>query len=155
VGGPTIPGNTTFNGTTWALTASGQYIGKTSDPFQFADRSLSGNGTVIAKGNTLQKTDPWAPAGIMIRETTAPNSMFASVDYTPGNGVRFLTRTTTGANATSVAATGVALPLWVKLTRVGNSFAGYYSTNGTTWTQIGTTTTIAMSSNTLIGLVAC
>jgi len=40
----------------------------------------------------------------------------------------------------------------VKLTRAGNNFAGYYSTDGTHWTQVGGTTAIAMDTTAQAGL---
>jgi hypothetical protein len=41
----------------------------------------------------------------------------------------------------------------VRLARTGNSFAGYYSSDGLNWTQVGNTTVLSVSSNALIGLV--
>ena len=43
-------------------------------------------------------------------------------------------------------------PVWVKLTRVGNDFSAYYSTNGVDWTQVGSTQTIVMSDTLRAGL---
>jgi hypothetical protein len=40
----------------------------------------------------------------------------------------------------------------VKLTRTGSSFAAFYSSDGSTWTQIGTAQTITMASGATIGL---
>jgi hypothetical protein len=42
--------------------------------------------------------------------------------------------------------------VWVKLTRSGNTFSGYYSTDGVTWTQIGTAQTIALNPTVQAGL---
>ncbi|MGO4270811.1 hypothetical protein AB4Z22_13350 [Paenibacillus sp. TAF58] len=39
----------------------------------------------------------------------------------------------------------------MKLSRTGNTFTSYISPDGTTWTQIGSTT-VSMSSNAYIGL---
>ena len=43
---------------------------------------------------------------------------------------------------------------WLKLTRAGNTITAYSSANGTTWTQVGTTT-IAMSDPVTVGLFVC
>ena len=40
----------------------------------------------------------------------------------------------------------------MKLVRSGNTFAGFSSPDGNTWTQVGATVTIAMSANALVGL---
>jgi predicted phage tail protein len=45
----------------------------------------------------------------------------------------------------------LSAPYWVRLVRNGNTFTGYRSPNGTTWTQQGTTT-ISMGSTVYVGL---
>ena len=42
----------------------------------------------------------------------------------------------------------------MKLTRNGSTFTAYYSTNGTSWTQISTTATITMGNTIYVGLIA-
>jgi hypothetical protein len=61
-------------------------------------------------------------------------------------------RTTTGGTTTSTSKTGVAIPVWVRLTRSGNTFTAQYSTNGNTWTQVGTPQEIQMSADVYVGL---
>jgi hypothetical protein len=46
-------------------------------------------------------------------------------------------------------------PLWLRVTRSGNSFSGYFSSNGVSWTQIGTGITISMGSTIVAGLAVC
>src|ERR1035437_8536544 len=43
---------------------------------------------------------------------------------------------------------------WVKLAQNGNTFKGYYSVDGTNWTQVGTTT-IGMGAANYLGLAFC
>ena len=47
---------------------------------------------------------------------------------------------------------GIATPVWLKLTRVGDQFTGYYSPDGSGWTSIGPSETIFMSSLPIAGL---
>jgi hypothetical protein len=49
----------------------------------------------------------------------------------------------------------MAAPLWLRVTRSGNSFSGFFSTNGVTWTQIGSSVTVSMASSALAGLAVC
>jgi hypothetical protein len=42
--------------------------------------------------------------------------------------------------------------MWARLVRAGNTFTGYYSSDGGSWTQIGTPVTLTMNSNALVGL---
>ena len=70
---------------------------------------------------------------------------------TPGNGVTWQTRSSTGGTTANAASTGLTAPYWVKLVRSGNTFTGYRSANGVTWAQQGTTT-IAMGTTVYVGL---
>jgi regulation of enolase protein 1 (concanavalin A-like superfamily) len=115
---------------------------------------VSGDYSIQAKVLSVQNTGSHAKGGVMIRETTATNSTMAMVDLTPSAGVEFVWRTTTGGSAASAVVSGITAPNWVRVTRSGNTFTGYYSTNGTTWTALATNT-ITMASNVYIGLPVC
>jgi hypothetical protein len=120
----------------------GTDIWNTADQFRFAAQRLTGNGAIVAKVESVVNTDPWAKAGVMIRESLAPGSRFAAVYATPGNGVRYQARLLTDSAATSDTSVAtpeqIALqtPVWVKIERSGNSFSGFYSTDGVQWTAM-------------------
>jgi len=152
---------------TYTMTATGVDIWNQADEFHFACKILTGSGSIVAKVLSIEQTDPWAKAGVMIRETLDPGSKFAAVYITPTNddgsatnGCRFQARTDTDAAATSdssVATTeqmAIIAPYWVKLERdVAGNFRGYYSSNGSTWTAISwNPQLITMSSNVYVGL---
>src|SRR5215831_13547745 len=99
---------------------SGSDIWDVADEFQFDFQVLSGDGTIIARVVSQSPTDPWAKAGVMIRETLAANSRHAFMALTSGNGVAFQRRLATGGNSTGTTVAGPAAPYWVKLTRSGN-----------------------------------
>jgi hypothetical protein len=61
-------------------------------------------------------------------------------------------RAATGASTSASGTLGVTLPYWVKVTRSGNSFSSYTSSDGVTWTQRGTSQTITMAPNVYVGL---
>jgi hypothetical protein len=106
----------------------------------------------VARVVSVQNTDPWAKAGVMLRDSRSADAAYADVVVTPGQGVSFQCRSAAGANASSVTLPGVTAPVWVELVRAGNAFSGYYSTDGVNWTQVGTTQTIAMGATALAGL---
>jgi regulation of enolase protein 1 (concanavalin A-like superfamily) len=92
----------------------------------------------------------------MIRETLNGNSRneFMGVSLgLPTPGFTSQRRTTTGGSSvTSPAGTANASPNnWVRITRAGNTFTVYKSSNGTSWTQVASTT-ITMGSSVSIGL---
>ncbi|MEL6650212.1 MAG: discoidin domain-containing protein, partial [Bacteroidota bacterium] len=71
----------------------------------------------------------------------------------PGSGgVSFQRRTSTNNNSSSNSKGSPALAEWVRIVRSGNSFKSYHSNNGTSWTQIGGTVNISMSSTVYVGL---
>lgn len=47
-----------------------------------------------------------------------------------------------------------AYPSWLKLVRTGNSYAGYYSTDATTWTLLGTVTLPSAAATQDVGVFA-
>ena len=122
----------------------------TSDAFNFAYQTLSGDGTIVAR--IVSTNSLFAQAGIMIRETLNANakSMFVGT-YT--NVIYTMFRTTTGGSASSARNSGSpGLPYWVKLVRSGSSFTGYQSLDGLNWAQIGTSQTISMAQTVYVGL---
>jgi hypothetical protein len=145
---------------TFTMTAAGTDIWGVADEFHYAFKTLTGVGTIEAQVLSVDNTDPWAKAGVMIRETLEPGSKFAAVYITPGNGCRFQARTDTDADATSdssVATTGqiaITAPYRIKLERdLSGNFRGYYSSDGATWQSMSwNPQPITMSSNVYIGL---
>jgi hypothetical protein len=145
---------------TYTMTSTGADIWNAADEFHYAFKTLTGPGSIVAKVLSVDNTDPWAKAGVMIRETLGAGSKFAAVYITPGNGCRFQARSDTDIAATSDSGVATAeqiaivAPYWVKLERdVAGNFRGYYSDNGTTWrTMSWNPQNISMGSNVYIGL---
>ena len=152
IGAIGIPGNATFSNGTYTVTASGADIWSTVDAFRFGYQTMSGDGSVIAMVGSIQNTNAWAKAGVMIRASTAANDANAAIFVTPGSGITFQWRSTAGAASSNSTISGLTAPYWVKLTRSGNAFTGYYSTNGVNWTQLGSSQTITMGSSVLAGI---
>jgi polygalacturonase len=148
---PTVAGNGLYDVTTKNYTNTGGGAGfgsGTTDQFNFNSTALAGDGTLVAKVVSQTGTNAAAKAGVMIRDTTANNSSFAAVVVTPTSGVQFIWRSSTGGStATPVTVAGQAAPLWVKLVRSGSSFSAAYSSDGVTWTAIGTAQTVTMASS--------
>ena len=113
----------------------------TSDNFRYVDEATSGNWTIVADVTSISDVDGWGKAGVMIRASTAANAVYAGIFVTAGDGIAFQYRTKAGGSTTAVSANDYGV-YWVKMVQSGSSFSGYYSTNGTTWTQVGSTVTI-------------
>ena len=154
IGLPGNAGHYSYDSGTYTVTGGGADIWGTADQFNFASVPLNGDGVIIARVRSLQNTDTWAKAGVMFRESFNGGSRDAYVTMTPHNELQFAVRATTDAAAVVVGnATGNAIPVWVKLVRQGTSLAGYWSSNGTLWNQLGQAITINMAATVSVGLV--
>jgi len=144
---------------TFTMTASGADIwlvnNVEADEFHFAYKMLTGAGSIVAKVNSVQNTNVWAKAGVMIRETLDPESAHAFACITPSNGIASQGRPSTGGTSFNYNQTGVAAPYWVKLERsISGLFTVSHSANGSTWLPVtgATPQTISMGANVYIGL---
>ena len=99
--------------------------------------TATGDCTIIARVASVQNVNPWSKAGVMIRASLDANAANAFIAVTPGNGVTWQYRSSTGGGTTWNNTSGLSAPYWVKLVRSGNIFTGYRSSDGTNWTQQG------------------
>jgi hypothetical protein len=154
IGSPGHTGSASYNASasTYTVSGGGSDIWNTADQFNFASQAFSGNGSIVARVASITNTNAWAKAGVMFRTSSNANSAFADVVATAGEGVSFQWRSSAGAQCGYSQVIGITAPVWVKLTRTGNSFAGFYSTNGTTWIQIGFAQVVTMGTTALAGL---
>jgi hypothetical protein len=149
-------GSESWSNGAFTLAGSGNDIWGTADAFRFVYETNSGNCTLIARVVSLAEPtnvtiDAWSKAGVMIRASMDPGAANAFIAVTPGNGVTWQDRSSTGGSSVNAATTGLSEPYWVKLVRSGTTFTGYYSPDGTNWTQQGTAT-ITMASTVYVGL---
>jgi regulation of enolase protein 1 (concanavalin A-like superfamily) len=155
IGTPPLAGSTTFNAGTYTVKGCGSDIYGTADQFQFASDSRTGDVTITARVASQTNTNAWAKSGVMIRQSTAANSAYVGIYITPTNGIDMQYRTTAGGSAADLArATGLVAPYWLRLVRSGNTFTGYRSADGITWTQVGTTS-VTMTGSIAVGLAVC
>ena len=151
IGGVGIAGSWSLAGTTHTVRGSGTDIWDATDQFHFVSQPLTGDATIVARVVSLGNTDPWAKAGVMIRETVAGGSRHVYCGVTPGNGVFVEQReATNGATGHSWGPRTTA-PCWVRLERQGATIRGYESADGQTWTLISTVS-ISLTNPVQIGL---
>jgi len=137
IGSPGVPGSATWDGSAFTVRGSGSDIGDTSDAFHFAYQAVSGSASVVARVDSLQNTNGWAKAGVMIRESLAPNARYVMMVITPGNGTAFQRRMATGAASLLSAGPAGTAPRWVRVVLSGNKVTASVSSNGTSWTTVG------------------
>jgi hypothetical protein len=151
VGQVGVTGSASYSNGTFTLKGSGVDIWDAADSFRYAYQPLNGDGQITARVASQQNTDPWALAGVMVRETLDANSPQALAAITPGNGASFTWRSTIGAASSYTNGNAATVPYWVRLKRSGNTFTAYKSADGTNWTQYAQAT-ITMGSTAYVGL---
>jgi hypothetical protein len=158
IGPVTIGGSAVYDSPsdTTTISASGADIFGTSDEFNFNSSTMTGNGSAIAYVDSITNTNAWAKAGVMVRNDSAAGSVFTGLFVSPTNGITFEYRTTAGGitnqEISSPAGGPTPAPVGLKLTRTGNSFSAFYSTDGINWISVGPSQTVALNTTTLAGL---
>jgi hypothetical protein len=114
-----------------------------SDNLYFVRQSLAGDGSITVRvaGLTGEIAGehgsrpglvPWAKAGLIIKANTAPGSAYAAVMLTGSHGVRMQSDFTGEIGGPSASSS-----CWLRLVRTGETITGSASTDGTSWTTIG------------------
>ncbi|MCS7033590.1 MAG: fibronectin type III domain-containing protein, partial [Phycisphaerae bacterium] len=156
IGNALPPGSTqtVTNDRDYNLHAGGADIWGNSDSFRFAYKQLTGDFDVVVLITGVTNTHPTAQAGLMARASLSSSAMNVMQRTDASNRFRFAYRASTGGTTTATGSlthpTGQG---WLRLTRVGNTFTGYSSTDGVNWTQTGTVS-LDMGATLFVGLAA-
>jgi len=121
---------------TFMMSATGSDIWNLNDQCRFAYGRLTGDGSIVARVDSLVNTDEWAKAGVMIRSSLRADAANAYMYVTPVGRRVFHNRAADKTGDCRVAqsrAGAISLPCWVRVERKGNVFTGYYSADGITW----------------------
>jgi len=149
IGHITVPGYTSYDNGIFTVRGSGGDIWATVDEMQFVHQPVGGDSEVTARVTSQTNTNEWAKAGVMFKESTISGSKYVMLAVTPSHGIRFQYN----FNGESGSADYTFPNGWLKLTRTGNTFKGYSSTDGNAWTLVGQVTLNDMPANMLGGLV--
>ena len=89
VGSPALAGSASYASGVFTVKGGGVDIWAGSDQFNYVSQPLTGNASIVARVTSQSDTDPWAKAGVMIKQSTASGSSYALLGVTPGNGIAF------------------------------------------------------------------
>ncbi len=155
VGAPGLAGGATYDAAAagWVVWGSGQDIWNNADQFHFASKAVRGWERIMVQITSLTPSDPWAKAGVMFRDSEDAGAMFVDVLATAAQGVAFQWRAQTDGSCGSVQVANVppptpSAPLWLELTKSGSTFHASYSTDGTTWSEVGAGVNVAFVNRT-------
>ena len=151
IGTGNLAGSASFLSGSYTISGSGVLTGS-ADTGYYVYQTLSGDGSISARIDQMQNTGTSSRVGVMIRNTLADNSQYTAMTATGTGAYRWSRRTAAGAKSSvSNHGNGTLPNLWVRVTRVGNVFTSFTSTNGTTWTSVGSVT-MTLNTNCYIGL---
>jgi regulation of enolase protein 1 (concanavalin A-like superfamily) len=151
IGSVSPAGSAAGSGGAFLVAGSGADIWGTTDAFHFVSRTLTGDGTIVARVTSVEAVDQWTKAGVMMRESLDPRSRHAMMIASPSKGAAFQRRMATGGVSTHTTAGPLTAPHWVRLVRTGNTFHASVSMDGGTWTPVGSET-IAMAQTIHVGI---
>jgi len=151
IGAVAAPGSAGAAGSAFTVRGSGADIWGSADELQFVHRKLAGDGAITARVASLDATHEWAKAGVMIRESLAPGAKHAFVLVSAAKGLAFQRRISTGGSSASTSGGAGAAPRWLRLTRASSTVTAFASSDGTSWTKIGSAS-ISMATDVYIGL---
>jgi len=141
-----------------------------ADSFYFVRQPLAGDGSITVRVTSLtgllppdnsdngagpfdsvHGVEPWAKAGLIVKENLSRGSAYAAIMVAADHGVR-LQWNYTGDTAGLPGPVGPANPRWLRLTRSGDVITGYDSADGTHWARVGTVTLAGLPATAQVGL---
>jgi regulation of enolase protein 1 (concanavalin A-like superfamily) len=152
IGNPSTESTVNYTTNSLEITTESGNFGGTTDQGNLSYQVYSGNFDVSVRVASLGLSEIFAQAGLMARESLTNNGRFAASFATPAmNGSFFEWRATVGGLTSTAGNFPANYPnTWLRLQRVGNTFAGYAGYDGQTWTELGSQT-IAMSNQVYLG----
>jgi len=139
------------NGRLHVIGAGADIFGRL-DQGHFVYKEMTGAVEIIARVDTLDNTDPFAKAGVMVRDTLDADARYVGVFATPENGVRYQYRLDTGGTTDREFDANQVMPYWVRINRTsGGLVRAYFSLDGNAWTRFTLRSSI-MTSPWYVGL---
>ncbi len=122
---------------------SGADVWGTADGFNYLYQSMfaGGQGGALVRITSLDNTNTYAKAGLMLRDTSDAAGAHVLLDVRPGGQIEFMKRDAPGGGTTFVAGATATFPVWLRLTRTPTTVTGSISSDGVSWTDVGTTST--------------
>jgi hypothetical protein len=137
-----------------SVAGSGGDVYGSADEFHFVYQNITGDATVTARVASLTNPNAWTKALVMMRDGSAAGAanVAALLSPTSTNSYRMQYRASAGSSTTSVGGAASAIPAFLRVTRAGDTFTASYSTDGATFTPIGSPQTINMADTIMVGI---
>lgn len=146
-----VPGSATIANGLFTVQGAGNISGS-ADNFRFLYQTLTGDGEIRERIESIRNGGSGGIVGAMIRENLTSGGRYALMGVTPAGAFRWQRRSSTGNGTSSTKAGSAILPnAWTRVVRSGNTFSGYKSSDGVNWTLVSSST-IGMATNIYVGL---
>ncbi len=153
VGSVKLAGSAEFRRAAFRLRSSGTNAVGTADACHFIFKAVADRCEVVARVSKVQLTDPWARAGLMMRESLSEGARNVFLSVSAARGGVFQRRERFGEETGVTLDRGMSVPGWLKLKRDGNVFTALKSRNGMQWTVVERFT-MSMSKDYYVGMAA-
>jgi hypothetical protein len=138
--------------------ATGTITATLADQFNYAYESIAGNATISAQVQRLTNADNGSgtpQAGVMYRASTSPTDPFIALVQTTASTIVLEYRTSAGGSVTTNTLSSIPVGEYLEIVRSGSNFQAMYSSDGNSWTGLGSAVTISSMPGTAnVGLVA-
>jgi len=132
------------------IRTSGTNLFGSSDSFHFVYRRAAGDSHLVCRVADIENSHPLTQVGLIIREGLSAEARQVSFMLTARRGAMLGRRQGFGTDPEIVANRPMRAPQWLKLSRFGDVFTGYYSRDGRRWFLMGRTR-VEMSEDVFVG----
>jgi outer membrane protein assembly factor BamB len=157
VGNPATVGDQSLSSGTWTIKGAGTASANNiyTDQFHLVWQALGGDGTLSARIATQPNTAAGAQAGLEFRaNATDPGAVMYGAFVTPTKGLQVVYRSGAGLRTTLVLSTAGAAPAYLEISRYGNTYTTFGSTDGINWTAlVGSSVTFGAGGAMVAGLI--
>jgi len=142
-----------------AMSAEGADIYGNADEFRYAYKTLTGDGSITIRVDSVQNANVWSKGGIMMRNSLDPNAMHVTTVLAASGTAELESRTEKGGTTATTDVTEFGNPAWFRITRAGNEFTAELSKDGVEWRSFAadanesSKVTIEMGNTVYVGFV--
>ena len=142
IGDVKVAGHSFFKDDKYYIGGSGNDIWRYEDQFYFVSQEVTGDVSIQVRVEEITRTHDWTKSGLMIRETLTGPSRTVACMNTGKHGPVMHWRLETGEHMKigPYQYNSQISDIWLKLTRNGDEFKCYKSSDGNSWSLISSVT---------------
>src|SRR5256885_2062377 len=119
IGSVGLPGSASAAGGVFTVSGAGADIYGSADAFQAVMQPITGDVQIVARVASIQNTNTYAKAGIMLRSSLTAGSAHVILDVRPNGSIEFMVRSASSGSTNRLSGSTQVPPRWLKLTRTG------------------------------------